>query len=116
MSDAPNLTYAETLDYLRVGRRAFDMHLRPLLPKPVKVGTRIVWRRIDVEHAWEEYASRRNGRPEEKEGNSWTDPESPASTRTEKAADASTSGTRVNDFATALRRLKRRKRGSSRGS
>ncbi|MCC6611634.1 MAG: hypothetical protein IT515_18430 [Burkholderiales bacterium] len=65
MSDAPNLTYAETLQYLRVGRRAFDMHLRPLLPKPVKVGTRIVWKRIDVERAWEEYAFQRNGRPEE---------------------------------------------------
>jgi predicted DNA-binding transcriptional regulator AlpA len=110
MSNAPNLTYAETLQYLRVGRRAFDMHLRPLLPKPVKVGTRIVWKRIDVERAWEEYAFQRNGRPEEKGGNSWADPESPASTRTEMAAGGSTSGTRVNDFATALRRLKKRKR------
>ena len=34
MSNAPNLTYAEALEYLRVGRRAFDMHLRPLLPRP----------------------------------------------------------------------------------
>ena len=48
MSNATNLTYAEALEYLRVGRRAFDMHLRPLLPRPVKVGTRIVWKRVDV--------------------------------------------------------------------
>jgi hypothetical protein len=95
------LTYARDAGYLRWdgARSTCTSDLCP----PVKVGTRIVWKRIDVEHAWEESAFRRDGRPEEKGGTTWADPESPASTRTEKAACASTSVTRVNDFATALR-------------
>jgi hypothetical protein len=109
-------TYAETLQYLRIGRRAFEIHVRPLLPLPVKVGTRVLWNREDIDRAWQEYASRRNGRPGTKGGNSWADPESPASIPTDMADGGSTSGTRASDFASALRRLKRRKRGCSHGS
>src|SRR5690349_20394379 len=100
-----NLTYSETLQYLRIARRAFEIHVRPLLPPPVKVGTRALWKREDVRRAWEEYALRRNGRPGPKGGNTWADPESPASIPTDMADGGSTSGTRASDFASALRRL-----------
>ena len=56
-------SYGEALAYLGFKRRAFDKHIKPLLPEPTPAGTSRLWDRFDLDAAFDKYRGQRNGRP-----------------------------------------------------
>src|ERR1041385_7225537 len=105
----------ESLVYLGIRRKAFDKHIRPLLPEPTRVGCCKVWERVDLDRAFDDYRAQRNDRPDEKGGKeSWVGTRSRESTRGKTAAGTSTKSCVVTDFRDAVSRvMKQRKAGSS---
>ena len=98
----------EALQYLGIKRRAFETYYRPLLT-PIRMGTCVVFDRIDLDRVLEEH-KRRNERPVEKGETTWAD-NKPASTKTSKDSGASIRSTKALDFVTALNIVKKHKTG-----
>ena len=98
----------EALHYLGIKRRAFDKYFRPLL-SPIRLGTAVVFDRIDLDRVLEEHKSR-NGRPVEKGVDSWAE-HNPASIKTSKASGGLIRSTKALDFVSALSAVKKRKAG-----
>ena len=61
----------EALAYLGVKRRAFELHFRPYLTA-VRLGTAVVFDRVDLDRVLDEH-KQRNGRPCEERDKSWAD-------------------------------------------
>ena len=94
----------EALHYLGIKRRAFDKYFRPLL-SPIRLGTAVVFDRIDLDRVLEEHKSR-NGRPVEKGVDSWAE-HNPASIKTSKASGGLIRSSKAPDFATVSNALKK---------
>src|SRR4051812_20761630 len=83
-------SYAQSLAYLGIKRRAFDKHIKPLLPAPTPLGTSKIWDRLDLDQALADYRAQRNGRPGEKgEVEEWAERKSRASMPEKQAAGTS---------------------------
>ena len=98
----------EALAYLGVKRRAFETYFRPYLT-PVRLGTSVVFDRIDLDRVLDDH-KQRNGRPIEKGEMTWAE-HKPASIKTRKDSGALIRSTKAPDFATVASALKRRKAG-----
>ena len=98
----------EALHYLGIKRRAFEKHFRPLL-NPIRLGTSVVFDRIDLDRVLEEHKSR-NGRPVEKGVYSWAE-HNPASIRIRKDSGVLIRSSKALDFETVLNDLKKRNPG-----
>ena len=98
----------EAMDYLGVKRRAFETYFRPYLPE-MRLGTCVVFDRIDLDRVLEEHKTR-NGRPAEKGDFTWAD-NKPVSIKTHQASGVSIRSTKALDFATVSSALKKRKAG-----
>ena len=72
----------EAMAYLGVKRRAFEKYFRPYLTA-LRLGTSVVFDRVDLDRLLEEHKSR-NGRPTEKGVTLWADHKA-ASTVTSRA-------------------------------
>jgi len=86
----------QAMAYLGVRRRAFEMHFRPYLTA-VRLGTSVVFDRVDLDRVLDEHKSR-NGRPCEKGDKSWADHRT-VSTVTSKVTGGSTKSISELDFA-----------------
>lgn len=98
----------EALHYLGIKRRAFEKYFRPLL-SPVRLGTSLIFDRIDLDALLEQHKSR-NGRPVEKGVHTWAELK-PASTKTSKASGGLIRSTKALDFATVSKALRKRNPG-----
>ena len=98
----------EALQYLGIKRRAFETHIRPHLT-PVRMGTCLVFDRIDLDRVLDEY-KRRNERPLEKGEMTWA-VSKPAFTKTPEDSGGSIRCTKALDFGTVLSAVKKRKAG-----
>jgi predicted DNA-binding transcriptional regulator AlpA len=98
----------EALQYLGIKRRAFDKYFRPAL-NPIRLGTSVVFDRIDLDRLLEEHKSR-NGRPVEKGVHTWAE-HNPASIKISKASGGLIRSTKALDFATVSSDLKKRNPG-----
>jgi len=56
-------SHAEAMAYLGLKRRAFEKHIRPLLPAPTPCGTSRVFEQADLDRAWEAYRKARRATP-----------------------------------------------------
>ena len=98
----------EALQYLGVKRRAFETYFRPFLT-PVRLGTCVVFDRIDLDRVLEDH-KHRNERPIEKGEMTWAE-HNPASIKTRKDSGVLIRSTKAPDFEAVSRALKRRKAG-----
>lgn len=98
----------EALHYLGIKRHAFEKYFRPLL-SPIRLGTSVVFDRIDLDRVLDEHKSR-NGRPVEKGVSTWAD-HNPASSKTSKVSGGLIRSSRETDFASVLNALKKRNPG-----
>lgn len=72
----------EAMEYLGMRRKAFSIHLAPLLKgKGVRSGTSIVYDRTDLDAAWERYKLTAGSERAIKKDSSWDVPRKAASTR-----------------------------------
>ena len=67
MATKHGFAHREACEYLGVRRKAFDKHIRPRT-RPVRVGTCLIFDKVDLDRAWADYKAERNGRPGEKGG------------------------------------------------
>ena len=98
----------EAMRYLGIKRRAFEKHFRPFLAE-MRLGTCVVYDRIDLDRVLEEY-KQRNGRPAEKGVSAWAELK-PASTKILKGSGVSIRSTKALDFATVSSALKKQSPG-----
>ena len=110
MSDMEKRGYncQEALQYLGIKRRAFETYVRPYLV-PVRMGTCVVFDRIDLDRVLEDHKCR-NERPIEKGEMTWAE-HKPAFTKTSKDSGGSLRSTMALDFATVSSAMKKRKTG-----
>ena len=94
--DKRGFNCSQAMAYLGVKRRAFDKHIRPHLTA-VRLGTSVVFDRIDLDRVLDEHKTR-NGRPHEKGGITWADHKA-ASIATSKVTGGSTRSIGALDFA-----------------
>lgn len=98
----------EALRYLGIKRRAFETYFRPHLV-PVRMGTCVVFDRIDLDRVLEDH-KRRNERPTEKGEILWAE-HKPASIKTSMDSGGLIRSTKALDFETVSSAMKKRKAG-----
>jgi hypothetical protein len=96
MNEKRGFNRQEAIAYLGIKGRFLDLHIRPKLAG-ARMGTGVIFDRIDLDRVFEEYKSRGDGQPTEKGGNTWAE-DSPAFTRTTTATGASTRSFPDADF------------------
>jgi len=83
MSEKRGFNRQEAIAYLGVKGRFFDERIRPNI-SGIRMGTGVIFDRVDLDRAFEEYKGRGDGQPTEKGGSKWAE-NSPASTGTAMA-------------------------------
>jgi hypothetical protein len=104
-------TRQEAIQYLGVKGRFFDLQVRPKLAS-ARMGTAVVFDRIDLDRVFEEYKTCGDGQPIEKGASKWAE-ESPASTSTRTADGGSTKSSEVDDFGRLSAQIIRKRRTGS---
>ncbi len=98
----------QAIEYLGVKGRFFDLNIRLQLVG-VRMGTAVVFDRVDLDRVFEEYRDRGDGQPTEKGASKWAE-RSPASTSTRMADGASTRSSEVDDFRKLSAQIIRKRR------
>jgi hypothetical protein len=114
MSEKRGFNRHEAIAYLGVKGRFFDERIRPHV-SGARMGTGVIFDRVDLDRVFEEYKTRGDGQPTEKGGSTWAE-NSPASTSTTMGAGGSTRSLAAADFRRLSEQIMRKRRNGSCGS
>jgi hypothetical protein len=108
MTDKRGFNRQEAIGYLGVKGRFFDERIRPNL-SGIRMGTGVIFDRVDLDRVFEEYKACGDGQPTEKGGSTWAE-NSPASTGTAMATGGSTRSSAAADFRRLSAQIMRKRR------
>jgi len=114
MSEKRGFNRQQAIAYLGVKGRFFDERIRPNLVA-ARMGTAVIFDRVDLDRVFDEYKARRDGQPTEKGGSTWAE-ESPASTGMTMVAGGWTRSLTAADFKKLSAQIMRKRRLGSSGS
>jgi hypothetical protein len=114
MSDKRGFNRQEAIAYLGIKGRFFDERIRPNI-SGIRMGTGVIFDRVDLDRVFEEYKTRGDGQPTEKGGSTWAE-SSPVSTSMATVAGGSTRSSADADFGALSERIMRKRRSGSSSS
>ena len=114
VAEKRGFTRQEAIMYLGVKGRFFDLKIRPSIVA-TRMGTGVIFDRVDLDRVFEEHKARGDGQPTEEGGTKWAE-SSPASTGTTTVAGGSTRSLAGADFNGLSEKIIRKRRSGSSSS